>query len=120
MFAWIGLVLRAGLDHDNFRPDDKLFSIKIGPLLYHASMSRNRFKELMRCMRFDDMSTHATQKDGEQGKITPIHELWEKFIEACQKNYTAGPYVTIDELLLAFRGKCLFKVIRHLNQESMV
>ena len=61
-------------------------------------------------MRFDDMSTHAAQKDGEQGKITSIHELWEKFIEACQKNYKAGPYVTIDKSLLPFRGKCSFKV----------
>ena len=92
LLAWIGLVLRAGLNHDR------------------ASMSRNRFKELVQCIRFDDMSTRATRKDGEQGRITPIHELWEKFIEACKKNYSAGPYVTIDELLLAFRGRCLFKV----------
>ena len=33
-----------------------------------------------------------------------------KFIEACKKNYSAGPYVTIDESLLAFRGRCSFKV----------
>ena len=73
-------------------------------------MSRNRFKELVRCMRFGDMYTRAARKDGEQGKIALIHELWEKFIKACQKNYTASPYVTIDESLLAFRGKCSFKV----------
>ena len=75
LFAWIGLVLRAGLDHDNFRPVDELFSIKVGPPLYRASMSRNRFKELVRCMRFDDMSMRAARKDGEQRKIAPIHEL---------------------------------------------
>ena len=55
-------------------------------------MSRNRFKELVRCIRFDDMSTRATRKGGEQGRIAPIHELWEKFIEACKKNYSAGCY----------------------------
>ena len=110
LLAWIGSVLRAGLDYDNFRPVDELFSIKTGPPLYRASMSRNRFKELVRCIRFDDMSTRANRKDGEQGRIAPIHELWEKFIEACKKNYSAGPYVTIDESLLAFRGRCLFKV----------
>ena len=73
-------------------------------------MSRNRFKELVRCIRFDDMSTRATRKDGEQGRIAPIHELGEKFIEACKKSYSADPYVTIDESLLAFRGRCSFKV----------
>ena len=60
LLAWIGLVFRAGLDHDNFRPVDKLFSTKTGPPLYRASMSRYRFKELVRCIRFDDMSTSAT------------------------------------------------------------
>ena len=105
LFAWIGLVLKAGLDHDNFRPVDELFGIKIEPPLYRDSMSRNRFKELVGCMRFDDMTTRAARKDGEQGKIALIHELWEKFIEACQKNYKAGPCVTIYESLLAFREK---------------
>ena len=31
LFAWIGLVLRAELDHDNFRPVNEPFSIKIVP-----------------------------------------------------------------------------------------
>ena len=47
LFAWIGLVLRARLDHDNFRSVDELFSIKIGLPLYCASISHNRFKELV-------------------------------------------------------------------------
>ena len=85
MLAWIGLVLRAGLDHDNFRPVDEPFSTKTGPPLYRASMSRNRFKELVRCIRFDDMSTRATRKDGEQGRITPIHELWENLLRHAKK-----------------------------------
>ena len=59
-------------------------------------MSRNRFKELVRCIRFNDMSICAARKDGERGKIASMHELWEKFIQACQKNYKAGLYVTID------------------------
>ena len=75
LLAWIGLILRAGLDHNNFRPVDELFSIKIGPPLHRASMSRNRFKDLVRCMGFDDMSAHAARKDDEQGKIAHIHEL---------------------------------------------
>ena len=56
----------------NFRPVDELFSTKTGPPLYRALMSRNRFKELVRCIRFDDMSTRATRKGGEQGRIAPI------------------------------------------------
>ena len=74
-------------------------------LISYKLLSKADFKS-----RFDDMSARATRKDGEQGRIAPIHELWEKFIEACKKNYSAGPYVTIDESLLAFRGRCSFNV----------
>ena len=38
-------------------------------------MRRNKFKELMRCMRFDDMFMRAAQNDDKQEKIEPIHEL---------------------------------------------
>ena len=107
--AWIGVLIRAGLDKDSFRPVE-LFSTKTGPPIYCAFMSRSKFKELMRCLRCDDMSTQEVQKIGEQGKLAPMHELWQKFIEACQINYKAGPDVTVDESLLSRRGRCSFKV----------
>ena len=78
-------------------------------------MNRNKFKELLRCMRFGDISTRAAGNDGEQGKIALIHELRKKFIEACQKNYKTGPCTTIDKSLLAFREKCSFKVCMPFN-----
>lgn len=56
------------------------------------------------------MYTRAERKNGEQGKAAPILHVWEKFIEARQVNYKAGPYVTVDESRLAFRGKCSFRV----------
>ena len=42
--AWIGFFLRAGLDHNKFRPVDKPFGIKTGTPFYRASMRRNKFK----------------------------------------------------------------------------
>ena len=39
-------------------------------------MSHNRFKELKRYLRCDDMSTQEVRKTGEQGEMVAIHELW--------------------------------------------
>ena len=50
------------------------------------------------------MSTRKVWKTDEQGKLAPIHQQWHKFTEECQINHKASPYVTKDELLLAFRG----------------
>ena len=110
MMAWIGLHLRAGVDNDNFTPVNKLYSTKTGPQIYRACISRNRFKMLKRCTRFEDILTREFRKAGEQGKLAPIHEVWQKFIEACQVNYKASSCVTVDESLLSFRGRCSFKV----------
>ena len=73
-------------------------------------MSRERFKQIKRCIRFDKMSMREMRRYGEQGKLAPIYKIWHRFIEACQKSYKAGSCVTIDESLVPFRGRCSFKV----------
>ncbi|XP_029636847.1 uncharacterized protein LOC115212146 [Octopus sinensis] len=97
----IGIQLRAGLNNDAFKPFDELLSTKTGPAIYRAPMSRNRFKELKRCITFEEMSTCAARKNGEHGK---------RFIQSFQINYKAAPYITIHESPLSLRGKYLFKV----------
>lgn len=43
-------------------------------------------------------------------RFAPIRELWEKFIANCQKYYTPHYKCTVDEQLLGFRGKCIFRM----------
>ena len=110
LMAWIGLHLRSGVDKDAFKPIAELFSSKTGPPIYRASMSRERFKQMKRCIRFDKTSTREMRRNDEQGKLAPVNEIWHRFIEACQKSYKAGSCVTIDESLVPFRGRCSFEV----------
>ncbi|CAG4990278.1 unnamed protein product [Colias eurytheme] len=42
--------------------------------------------------------------------FVPIRKIWEIFINHCRSNYIPGPYVTIDEQLLGFRGRCPFRM----------
>lgn len=71
-------------------------------------MSKNRFEFLLNCLRFDDKSTREERKA--QDKFAPIREIWDLFIQNCNKNYTPSEHVTIDEQLLGFRGRCPFKM----------
>ncbi|GFR03302.1 piggyBac transposable element-derived protein 4 [Trichonephila clavata] len=71
-------------------------------------MSENRFMFLIRCLRFDDIRTRQSRKDLDE--FAPRHEnclknLWEN----CQKSYNIGEYVTIDEKLESFKGRCSFR-----------
>ncbi|GBP13516.1 hypothetical protein EVAR_6870_1 [Eumeta japonica] len=71
-------------------------------------MSRERFDFLLNCLRFDDKSTRDERKA--QDKFAPIREWWEVFIQICRDSYKAGSYLTIDEQLLGFRGRCPFRM----------
>ena len=111
ILAWLGLHLRAGVNKDNHRPVSELFASKTGPPIYGATMPRNRFTILKESIRFDDLNTREERKSKEkQGKLAPIEEIFNLFIENCKLNYSPGDNVTVDETIVAFNGKCSFKV----------
>lgn len=43
-------------------------------------------------------------------KFALVSEIWNILIDKCQKNYQPSSYLTIDEQLVGFRGKCPFKM----------
>ena len=57
LFGWIGIHIKAGINHDGFRPVHELFSSKDGPPIYGATMSRDRFNEIKENIRFDNLDT---------------------------------------------------------------
>lgn len=69
-----------------------------------AVMSQKRFHLLMRSLRFDDATTR--QKRAKYDNLAPIRKIVEEFVKRCSNNYSVGEYVTIDEMLESFRGKC--------------
>jgi len=42
-------------------------------------------------------------------KLAPIRNIYDKFVVACEANYTPGTGCTVDECLHGFRGRCSFK-----------
>lgn len=71
-------------------------------------MSEKRFQFLLRCIRFDDV--RGRNERIKLDKITHIRWLFEHFVDNCKNAYTISEYVTIDEKLQAFRGRCSFKM----------
>ena len=42
-------------------------------------------------------------------KLAPIRQISEMLVENCKKNYTQSEFVTIDDMLVAFRGRAPFR-----------
>ena len=73
-----------------------------GMEIFNRSFSYKSFQFSARWLRFDYVETPVVRK--ETDKLTPIREFSEDFLNNCQKCYTVGKYITIDEKLETFRG----------------
>lgn len=106
--ALIGLLIFSAALKDNHLNSQDLFDESLCGTTYKAVMSRERFKFLINCLRFDDKDSRKARQDVDP--FAPIREIWEELIFSCKTLYKAGSYVTIDEQLLAFRGRCPFRM----------
>ena len=78
-----------------------------GRAIFPAAFGRNRFKEIVACLRFDNCDTRLQRRQTD--KFAPFRCIWKRFIEKCFKYYAASAYVTIDEQLIPIRGRCGFR-----------
>lgn len=72
-----------------------------------CAMSEKRFLFLLRCIRFDDIRGREERK--KLDKMTHIRKVFDDFTMNCKKSYALSEYVTLDEKLQSFRGRCPFR-----------
>ncbi|XP_022911999.2 piggyBac transposable element-derived protein 4-like isoform X1 [Onthophagus taurus] len=106
--ALLGLLYLSGVMKSAHLTLHDLFSLELGPPVFRATMCKNRFEFLINCLRFDNKATREERK--KQDKFAATREIWDIFEGCCRRNYSPSEYVTIDETLLAFRGRCPFKM----------
>ncbi|XP_013006050.2 piggyBac transposable element-derived protein 4 isoform X2 [Cavia porcellus] len=106
--AFIGLLYLAGLSHANRSNVKDLWrSDGCGLEVCRVTMTLRRFGFLQNCLRFDDKTTRQERKRTDN--LAAIRSLFENFVSNCQAVYTPSKYMTIDEQLAAFHGRCSFK-----------
>ncbi|UYV84572.1 hypothetical protein LAZ67_X002662 [Cordylochernes scorpioides] len=87
--------------------DDAWARDSTGFELCRIAMSENRFRFLLRVIRFDDKATRNERL--RQDKLAAVRLILDTFVKNCQKHYSPSEYITVDEKLDAFRGKCNFR-----------
>ncbi|KAG5863453.1 hypothetical protein JTB14_016225 [Gonioctena quinquepunctata] len=107
--AYIGLLLsqralKARKEPEMLWISDKCYSRPIFP----ATMSRDRFFALTKCIRFDDMATRAERRAVDE--LAPIRCIFDMFVENFKRMMYPGSHMTVDEQLLGFRGRASFRV----------
>ncbi|KAG5870038.1 hypothetical protein JTB14_004290 [Gonioctena quinquepunctata] len=93
---------------DNHFSARHMFDSTISDKFYRSCMNCDRFLYLLNFIRCDDKETREDRKINDP--FTHIREIWEIFIDTCRNSYSPTSYITIDEQLLAFRGRCPFRM----------
>ena len=110
MYATFGILIIAGALKANRESIHFLWTKKslFSRPIFPASMSRDRFVSIIRFIRFDDFTTRIERR--KLDKLAPFRNVFEKFVAHCKENYLPNSHLTVDEQLVAFRGKCPFRV----------
>lgn len=106
--ALIGLLYMAGILKSGRLNAEDLWGVDgTGVEIFRLTMSLQRFRFLLQHLRFDDLQTREARRALD--RLAPIRDLFDMFVQNCGAAFTPFQYVTIDEKLEAFRGRCVFR-----------
>ena len=103
--AFIGLVLVRGASvSSRVCVSDLWSSGTLGLPIFKNTMSRDRFKEILRFIRFDDKRSRSERLKND--KFAHISVLWDRFIANAQNCYVPQENLTVDEQLMPCKTRC--------------
>ena len=105
LLAFIGILIAAGVHRQNKENMDDMWKGDALPLI-RAAMSRDRFKMMLRFIRFDNENTRAER--AQTDNAAPIRDIWIMLNRNLEKAYKPYEYITINEQLFPFRSHIKF------------
>ena len=105
--AYVGILLLAGVYRSNGEATKSLWDKQTGRPIFRATMSHETFEMISRVTRLDNKSTRQERR--KRDKLAAVRDIWEKWIDVLPKLCNPSENVTVDEQLVAFRGRCPFK-----------
>lgn len=107
IYALIGLLYLSGAQKERYRNLSELWTKGVSGLeIFRAVMTHRRFVFLLECIRFDDKRTRKLRLKVD--KLTEISNVWEKFVKNCIGSYSPSQFLSVNEKLCPFKGKCSF------------
>jgi hypothetical protein len=104
---YIGLLYMAGIFRSANESLISLWNVEHGRKVFYQTMSLHRMRELSQKLRFDSKDERIARRRNE--KMAPIRDFFNLFVLQLPKYFKPFDSVTIDEQLVAFRGRCSFR-----------
>ena len=114
---FLGILIAMGANHDTKKSLNRIWqrtNIFHAPI-YSKFMSRNRFSDIIRCLRFDDKEKRDAKKAEKRAGMntdrqSAIREFNDMMRKSCMACMNPGSHLTIDKRMVSFRGNCNFRV----------
>ena len=104
---FLGVVILIGIYKSNSKNVAHLWSKEDGRPIFNKLMSRNRYQQILRVLRFDNANARRSNQSAD--KFQPIRYVFEEWYLNLRDAYTPGPHMTVDEQLVCFGGRCPFR-----------
>ncbi|KAM3864756.1 activating transcription factor 7-interacting protein 1-like [Diretmus argenteus] len=85
---------------------ESFWSEEWGLSFFNTTMHRNRYREIMRYLRFDKKESRHIRLSSE--KFALISEVWERFVNNSIACYKPGANITVDKQVLPTKARCHF------------
>ena len=105
LLAFIGILIAASVHRQNKENLDDMWKGDALPLI-RAAMSRDRFKMMLRFIKFDNENTRAER--AQTDKTAPVRDIWIMLNRSLEKAYKPYECIIINEQLFPFRGYTKF------------
>ena len=106
LLAFIAVMYTRGVTGSNDMPYHTLWTENWGVPLCKKAISRNRFSEILRFLRFDTKSDCSQRLKTDRFALFLM--VWNRFIDNCISWYTPGAFITVDEQLFPSKCRCPF------------
>lgn len=103
--AFIALLYVRGAYNKNIEMES-FWSEEWGLTFFRATMPRNRFREIMRYLRFDKKDDRRSRLCHD--KFALISDVWGGFVNNSIACYKPGGCITVDEQLFPTKARCRF------------
>lgn len=103
---FMGLLYARGLLGSKNIPINDLWSANWGNDIFRRTMSRDRFIEIMKHIRFDNKTNRSSRL--QQCKFALFSEIWNAFTHNCEQHYIPNENLTVDEQLFPTKSRCRF------------
>ena len=107
LVSFLGVSILIGVYKGRGEPIRAIWSETEGRKCVSQFMLRTRFELLTKYLRFDLTNTRQTRRL--QTKFAPMGTIFDMWEQKLSRPFIPYEYVTVDETLVPFRGRCSFK-----------